>query len=127
MHEFISLRRLNRYVTVVIDSGKRSPHSHINNTKKRIRDEISDGEGPGLVWITKGRTIENYVPKHILEAALKYVHPDRKAFVANDGLHADVVGKLSTQDAFRPDKVKVAAEICRRWEKDWTTSTSTRR
>jgi energy-coupling factor transporter ATP-binding protein EcfA2 len=114
--EFISLRRLNRYVVVVIDSDKRSAHSRINATKRRIRQEISDGRGPGMVWVTKGRTIENYVPRFVLDAALRSTHPSRKVFADNTDPYSDVVGKPSPKDSFRPDKIKVAREVCRRWK-----------
>jgi hypothetical protein len=40
-------------------------------TKRRIRDAMAD---PGLVWITQGRTIENYVPPELLTAVLTKVY-----------------------------------------------------
>jgi hypothetical protein len=37
--EFISLRKLNRHLCVVIDSDKTTANSRINSTKKRVKDE----------------------------------------------------------------------------------------
>lgn len=66
--EFISLRRLNRNLAVVIDSDKESATDSISNSKGRVRDELSDG--PGIVWITEGREIENYVSPDKIKQAL---------------------------------------------------------
>lgn len=69
--EFIGLRALNRNFAVVLDSDKSSPHAAINATKLRIRDEI--GGEAGVVWITKGREIENYVDHAVLQQAVAIV------------------------------------------------------
>ena len=61
VEEFISLRRLNRHIAVLINSDKRSPRSGINSTS----DDGFD-TGPGFAWVTKGYTIENYVPAAVL-------------------------------------------------------------
>lgn len=71
--EFISLRRLNRYISILIDSDRKTTHSHLNQTKTRVRKEFDEGEG--FAWITKGREIENYISPNILEEAVKVVHP----------------------------------------------------
>lgn len=73
VEEFISLRRLNRHISIVIDSDKTSPHKTLGRTKKRVRDEFDDG--PGFAWITAGYTIENYVPLELLSAAVSTCHP----------------------------------------------------
>ena len=59
---------------IIMDSDKKkSPHEHINKTKKRIKDEFeSNGE---FVWVTKGREIENYLDEGILYTAISSVHP----------------------------------------------------
>lgn len=65
--EFISLRRLNRNLVVVMDSDRRRPGARINATKRRIVDDWK--KQPGFAWVTKGREIENYVaPAAMLEA-----------------------------------------------------------
>ncbi len=62
---FISLRKLNRDIVVVMDSDRKSDAAKVNATKVRIVEEFekaaADG-GHGFAWITDGREIENYVP-----------------------------------------------------------------
>ena len=110
IEDFISLRRLNRYITIVIDSDRPAPRKQPNPTKKRIKDEF--GQGPGFAWITKGREIENYVPPHLLEEAVKRVH--------KQALKLDKTGPYDRCLQYRTakgelkdkvDKVKVAREL----------------
>lgn len=72
VEEFISLRRLNRNISIIIDSDKKSRQNEINDTKKRVAGETVNA---GLAWITDGREIENYIERGILEAAAKEIHP----------------------------------------------------
>lgn len=71
--EFIQLRRLNRRGVILIDSDKSSSHAHLNNTKKRLRDEFN--QGPGFAWITSGREVENYLPISDVVAAVSAIIP----------------------------------------------------
>lgn len=65
--QFIDLLRINRNVAVVIDSDRREKGKRINETKRRIREEI-DKIG-GFCWITEGKEIENYFsPEEIAQA-----------------------------------------------------------
>ena len=73
LESFICLTRLNRFVAVVMDSDKKSRGQRINATKRRIRAELEDG---GYSWVTKGRTIENYVGEAKIEEALRELHPE---------------------------------------------------
>ena len=59
--DLIKIFLTNRNAAILIDSDKRNEFDEINNTKKRIRDEIKNSGG--FFWITKGREIENYIPK----------------------------------------------------------------
>lgn len=82
--EFISLRRLNRASAILIDSDKTNSRQHISATKKRIRDEfLADDPAPGLAWVTKCYTIENYIPYEILKRAVDAVHPGASLDEAN--------------------------------------------
>ncbi|MCD4751617.1 MAG: ATP-binding protein [Anaerolineaceae bacterium] len=74
IENLISLRRLNRYMMVVMDSDKDSSHKKINATKTRVRKEFDNHEKHGFAWVTQGREIENYIPKDILELAVNKVH-----------------------------------------------------
>ncbi|MEO0690061.1 MAG: AAA family ATPase [Pseudomonadota bacterium] len=71
--DFIKLRALNRNMALIMDSDRDSKSARINATKRRLRDEFL--KNGGMVWITKGREIENYVPPSLLSDALKSVHP----------------------------------------------------
>jgi energy-coupling factor transporter ATP-binding protein EcfA2 len=74
--DFISLRHLNRASAIVIDSDKTGSHQHISATKKRIKDEFAEADpAPGLAWVTKCYTVENYIPGEILVEAVESVHP----------------------------------------------------
>jgi hypothetical protein len=68
VEDFISLRRLNRNMAIVIDSDRDGARGRLNATKRRIREEFTrDG---GLVWITRGREIENYLSQSDLRRAI---------------------------------------------------------
>lgn len=69
--EFISLRRLNRYVALLIDSDRKGPASKINATKTRLVDEIGRVPAYGFARVTEGREIENYLEEGFLGAAIK--------------------------------------------------------
>ena len=114
--DFIKLRFLNRNIAIVMDSDKRHARTRLNSTKIRIQGEIK--QFGGFVWITKGREIENYVDKAIIDQCLKKIHP--QIFVRP--MHCDQFGVAyqferrgkSMQD-LQPfagaDKVRLAREV----------------
>ncbi|MBD2038581.1 AAA family ATPase [Leptolyngbya sp. FACHB-321] len=110
IEEFISLRRLNRYISILIDSDRASSHSPINATKRRIRDEFN--QGPGFAWITKGREIENYIAPEVLERAVKSIYPEAASMVDTQ-LYAHCLFFKTVKGVVkdRVDKVKVAHEV----------------
>jgi predicted ATPase len=73
VEDFISLRRLNRHIAILMDSDRANRRARINDTKRRIREEFD--KGPGFAWVTKGREIENYVDQCLLEEAIKETYP----------------------------------------------------
>lgn len=110
--EFISLRRLNRHISIIIDSDRSKSHQPINETKRRVRDEFD--KGPGLAWITKGREIENYIDPELLEQAVKRVHPDALRLINTeqyDKCLQYVTAKGELKDKI--DKVKIAHEVAK--------------
>ncbi|MGO8942442.1 MAG: AAA family ATPase [Syntrophobacteraceae bacterium] len=110
VEDFISLRRLNRYITILIDSDRSSPHSKLNETKRRIRDEFD--KGPGFAWITKGREIENYIDRGQLELAIKDTYPDAVSLVNTDSFsHCFEFKSKTGKIVDRIDKVKVARTV----------------
>lgn len=110
--EFISLRRLNRNIAVLMDSDRERPRQAINSTKSRISTEL--GRSPGFAWITKGREIENYVDLKVLQKAIDAVKPGLGRKVGKDAFSKAL--PLVNPKAKTPvfvDKVKVAREVAR--------------
>jgi predicted ATPase len=71
--DFVRLSSLNRNASMVIDSDKNTPDQAINATKTRVKENFKSNQC--LVWITEGRTIENYVAEPVLNKAVCTVHP----------------------------------------------------
>jgi hypothetical protein len=113
--EFISLRRLNRHIAILIDSDKKSAPAHLNQTKIRVRNEFN--LGPGFAWITKGYTIENYVPVDVFRGAVNASHPDATIKWAGT-LYENPLG----DDAYEgppvhPDKIAIARHVVDQWDR----------
>jgi hypothetical protein len=108
VEEFISLRRLNRNMVVLMDSDKASKKLTINGTKQRIVTEWADQ--PGFAWVTAGREIENYVDPDAMLEALNAVAPGRNhrrpASPFCQSIPTDIKGRA------RVDKLKVARWLC---------------
>ena len=63
--ELIDLITINKNAAVVIDSDRRAEGGRLNTTKLRVKHEF---EAAGaLVWVTRGREIENYIHPRILK------------------------------------------------------------
>ncbi len=107
--EFISLRRLNRHVSIVIDSDRTSKQKDINDTKKRVQSEIK--AGLGLAWITAGREIESYIDRNILEAVAKELHPSIDSVPCRTKYDDPLNGLTKTKAKFAIDKIKLAHKI----------------
>ncbi len=63
--DLISIITTNRNAAIVIDSDKRYKSATLNDTKKRIMQEFDNLQM--FYWITKGKEIENYLPKQAIE------------------------------------------------------------
>lgn len=72
LKDFISLRSLNRNMAVILDSDKADEHSPLKPHAQRLSEEICSSNG--MVWVTAGREIENYVDGAKLQDALKKLH-----------------------------------------------------
>lgn len=68
--DVIPLIKINRNAYVVIDRDGKTITAKINETKRRISEEIGDSN----YWVTKGREIENYLSDKIINAWLKDKH-----------------------------------------------------
>ena len=62
-NELIQLFRANLHSIIVIDSDKTDSKKRINKTKQRIKKEFIQNQG--IVWITQGKEIENYLSRNI--------------------------------------------------------------
>lgn len=63
--DLVSIITTNRNAAIVIDSDKRNIATLLNKTKKRIIDEFDKLDM--FCWVTKGKEIENYIPKKAIE------------------------------------------------------------
>lgn len=73
LESFIKLRDLNRNMAIIMDSDRESEAAELRPHVQRIVDEMSGGSG--VVWVTSGREIENYVDPDLLQSALQKLHP----------------------------------------------------
>ncbi|MBF0334717.1 MAG: AAA family ATPase [Alphaproteobacteria bacterium] len=74
IESFIKLQNINRNMAIVIDSDKASEEEKLNETKLRVTNEfLSSGNH---VWITSGRTIENYIDEKTYAAAMSNLYPE---------------------------------------------------
>lgn len=127
VREFIELRSLNQHIAIVMDSDKANKSSHVNETKKRISEELV--KTGGVSWITKGREIENYIDVKIIHDAIKSIYSTTYNKPHLEGIYDHVLyfeklpsakprkrGKESSDNKdniFRDaDKVKIARFVC---------------
>ncbi|MDN3526032.1 AAA family ATPase [Halomonas sabkhae] len=64
----VELLRINRNVCVLMDSDKKKSSDGINKTKERVIEELRCVGG--MFWVTRGREIENYIDREVMENAL---------------------------------------------------------
>lgn len=109
LEDFISLRKINMNLGIVIDSDKSSGRKGISNTKKRVLAEFS--HNPGFSWLTEGREIENYIDSNTLRQAIHEVHPnsiDKETTSAYD----DVLDLTNSKGKpIQLDKVSIAYKV----------------
>jgi len=105
LHDFISLRRLNRHLAVVIDSDRRTASQALSGAKTSIIDGFAaEPDQPGGAWVTAGYTIENYLPIDLLRPVVETIHPS-KAFEFDGTLYAQPFPGQGW------DKVRVAHKV----------------
>ncbi len=109
--EFIDLLKINTNLIVLIDSDKQKEDDDINDTKKRIIKELSSFDY-GMVWVTSGKEIENYLPK---QSILKHYSIDGTK-ITDLGQYenfADYLDKINEGEGkkFSANKVKFASQI----------------
>jgi hypothetical protein len=116
--EFISLPKINRNFSVVIDSDKTGARAQVNATKKRVRQEMETGPAAGSAWITKGYTIENYVPVDLLKASVSEAHPGASCRWSGDLYTNPLKDTLIDGRKSSVDKAAIASIVARDWQPD---------
>lgn len=111
--EFISLRRLNRNIAILIDSDKPRLRAPLGATKRRVVDEFE--RGPGFAWVTKGREIENYVSGDLIEEIVREQHANVQS-LCGAGQFDDCLAYRSQKktEIHQADKLKVARAVVQR-------------
>ncbi|HEV2680131.1 MAG TPA: AAA family ATPase, partial [Rhodanobacter sp.] len=103
--ELIDLVTVNKNSAIVIDSDRRKEKGRLNGSKSRIKAEF---ESIGaLVWVTKGREIENYIHPKSLNSLFSTTSVSiGKLDSVMDWILADSKRKKLT-----PDKITLASKI----------------
>lgn len=102
--DLISVINTNRNAVIVMDSDKRGSRAHLNDTKRRI---IGEFDALGMMsWVTKGKEIENYIPKAAIEAMLGI---DLPAQCGQYELFPDYIARYCS--GFTSKKVKFARDV----------------
>jgi len=118
LDDFISLRRINRHSTIVIDSDKQKQSARINSTKKRLKEEFD--KGPGFTWITQGKEIENYLPSENIKAVIEHVHPKMKISSNMEKFENPLRIENRKGEKSQAEKVRVARHITENFEPDFS-------
>lgn len=108
--ELISLFRINTHFCVLVDSDKKSSHSRLNSTKRRIIDECA--QNGAMSWITWGATIENYVPEDVLVASIEKCYPGKKWEHPLDDRFICPLSFAFKGKKSQPSKIKIARTAC---------------
>jgi hypothetical protein len=116
--EFVSLPRINRNFSIVIDSDRTSANAKINATKIRVRDAFEEEGVRGVVWVTAGYTIENDVPPAILAEAVAAVHPTATYASTDAQFDNPLAADRFTDRTSGADKSAIARAVVERWPTD---------
>ncbi len=108
-NELVNLMSVNRNAIIVLDSDKKGNNAPLNKTKKRI---IEEAKKQGiLVWVTKGREIENYIPELLIKK--KYNKKNSKCSFGQFQNVEEFIDKLKKGEGnkFLRDKINFAKDI----------------
>jgi hypothetical protein len=106
--ELINILKINSKNIILIDSDIRKNKDEINDTKKRVIDEVEKFNG--FTWVTYGKEIENYIPITTLKKTYHDEIPELKRYqIINNYL--DKIDK-GLGDKFKNNKVKYAKIFC---------------
>lgn len=108
-NELVNLMSVNHNAIIVLDSDKKGNNTPLNKTKKRI---IEEAKKQGiLVWVTKGREIENYIPELLVKK--KYNKENSKCSFGQFQNIEEFIDKLKKGEGnkFLRDKINFAKDI----------------
>lgn len=108
--ELISLFRINTHFCVLMDSDKKSSHSRLNSTKRRIIDECA--QSGAMSWTTWGATIENYVSEDVLVASIEKCYPGKKWEHPLGDRFICPLSFTFKGKKIQPSKIKIARTAC---------------
>lgn len=108
--DFISLRKLNRHMVVLMDSDRKNGKTALSQPKIRVRDELAEDPATGMAWITYGYTIENYVAWDQLVPAITSAHP-RASIRESAPTRWENPLALPVVDTKQPSKVSIAQRV----------------
>lgn len=119
VEDFISLRNLNRYMMILIDSDRKGSGRVLNKSKQRVIEEIGKDPATGMAWVTAGYTVENYVPEQVLTHAIKAAHSttNTRNFASQERWVNPLTGeRLGIK---QPSKVAISKVATENWGSDW--------
>lgn len=118
--KFISLRRLNRNMVVVMDSDMDKSTKPIGAAKLRVQDELATDDH-SHTWITAGYTIENYIPVDLFTETMEALYPNAKTKWRGDRYQNPLKDSLHEGTPVTFSKADVAETVTERWQRhhDW--------
>ncbi|MCU6676842.1 AAA family ATPase [Leclercia tamurae] len=116
VHDFISVRKLNRNSVIMFDSDASSPKKPLTETKNRLKSEFDSG--PGFAWVTKGRQVENYLSAEQIRECIKEIHPS--AILAPEvGIYTNLLNySTKKKESVTANKVAVARKYVESYKAD---------
>ena len=106
----VAMLRLNKNAAIIMDSDKKKSSDTIGNTKIRLKEELE--QIGGIVWITAGKEIENYLPQEAISQLFGNSElPALREFEdIADFLNKNIDGNEGSK--FEKGKPQFAANIC---------------
>jgi hypothetical protein len=111
----VEILRVNRHAILMMDSDLRAADGKVNTTKMRMKREIESCGG--LVWVTAGKEIENYLLGKIVASALKLSDVRDVGQFEDFATYLDALGD-GMGGRYKDDKVTFAAKVAAAFPQD---------
>lgn len=116
VHDFISVRKLNRNSVIMFDSDASGPQKPLTETKIRLKTEFDSG--PGFAWVTKGREVENYLSAEQIRECIKQIHPSA-ILDPEVGIYTNLLNySTKKKESVTANKVSVARKYVESYKAD---------